>query len=515
MICTRYLRMARMASGTAVFHVADTHMPEQPQTPEPTAKGSAPATEANPTNPVAARHSRRWRINAIFALASLIGVFAVLAVWIHRQVIDTNNWTNTSSQLLADPQVQAAVGNLLVNELFSSVDVAAEIKGVLPSQLSGLSAPAAAGLRTLADQIAPRVLATAPVQNAWRAANHTAQLELLHILNGGSKTLSTNNGVVALQLHPLLTQLAAQLGLQQQFEAVQSKLQSSTGATARGAVQEKLGVTLPPQSGNIVILRSSQLKTAQNIVKAIKGLAIVLPLLALLLFILAVWLAEGWRRVALRTTGWCFVGIGLVTVLSRRILSDAVVNSLVKVPANRPAVHQVLAIGTILLYDIAIAMITYGLVLVIAAWLAGGTRLALAVRHALAPSLREHPAYVYAVAGLLLLLVVLWGPFPSTRELLPIVGIAILFGLGIHVLRAMTAQEFPDAQLGDSMRSIRAWYAARRHSSFLTGHSAATGQSREYSPIADLERLANLHDRGVLTEDEFRAQKTALLKQGA
>jgi hypothetical protein len=483
-------------------------MPEQPQTSEVAAEKPA-------TSPVAARHSRRWTVNAIFALAVVVGVLAVLAVWIHRQVLDTNNWTNTSSQMLADPKIQAAVGNLLVNELFSSVDVAAELKSVLPSEVEGLAAPAAAGLRTLANQVAPQVLATAPVQSAWRLANHSAQLELLHILNGGSKTISTNNGVVALQLRPLLTQLAAQLGLQQQFEAVQSKLQGSTGTTARGAVQEKLGVKLPPQSGSIVILRSSQLKTAQDIVKAIKGLAIILPLIALLLFILAVWLAEGWRRVALRTTGWCFVGIGLIAVLARRILSNAVVNSLVKVPANRPAVHQVLAIGTSLLYDIAIAMITYGLVIVVAAWLVGRTRPAIALRRALAPSIREHPLYVYAITGLILLLVVIWGPFPSTRQPLPVIGIAILLGLGIHALRAMTAREFPDAQLGDSVRSIRAWYSERRHSSFLARHSAATEGASGEARIANLERLANLHDRGVLTEDEFRAQKTALLSPGA
>ena len=164
-------------------------------------------------------------------------------------------------------------------------------------------------------------------------------------------------------------------------------------------MQEKLGVKLPPASGGIVILRSSQLKTAQNIVKAIKGLAIVLPLIALLLFVLAVWLADGWRRVALRTTGWCLVGIGLIAVLARRLLSNVVVNSLVKVPANKPAVHQVFAIGTSLLYDIAIAMITYGLVIVVAAWIAGHTRPAHALRRALAPSLREHVPYVYATAG--------------------------------------------------------------------------------------------------------------------
>ena len=193
---------------------------------------------------------------------------------------------------------------------------------MLPSEVDGLAAPAADGLRTLATQIAPQVLATAEVQKAWRTANRTAQLQLLEILKGGNKTISTNNGEVTLQLHSLLVQLAAQLGLQQQFESVQSKLQGSTGETARSAAEEKLGVKLPPTSGGIVLLRSSQLKTAQDIVKAIKGLAIVLPLLALLLFVLAIWLADGWRRVALRTSGWCLVGIGLLAVLARRLLSE-------------------------------------------------------------------------------------------------------------------------------------------------------------------------------------------------
>ena len=208
-------------------------------------------------------------------------------------------------------------------------------------------------------------------------------------------------------------------------------MQGSTGASTRSAVQQKLGVTLPESSGSIVILRSSQLKTAQNIVKAIRGLAFVLPAIAFLLLIGAVWLADGWRRVALRTAGWCLVAIGLIVIVARRMLADALVNSLVKVPANRPAVHQVFAIGTRLLYDAAIALVTYGLAIVLAAWIAGSTRPACALRRALAPSLREHIVYVYGASGLALLLLIVWGPFASTRQLLPIIGIAILLVLGI------------------------------------------------------------------------------------
>jgi hypothetical protein len=528
--------------------------PPVPSQSEPPTEPLAAAPAATPTK---APHRRRWTINAIFVLAVIVGVFALLAVWVNRQVLNTNNWTNTSSRLLADPKIQTAVGTLLVNELFSQVDVAKELKSVLPSEVDGLAAPAADGLRTLATQIAPQVLATSEVQSAWRTANRTAQLQLLEILKGGNKTISTNNGEVTLQLHSLLVQLAAQLGLQQQFESVQSKLQGSTGETARSAAEEKLGVKLPPTSGGIVLLRSSQLKTAQDIVKAIKGLAIVLPLLALLLFILAIWLADGWRRVALRTSGWCLVGIGLLAVLARRLLSSYVVNSLVKDPSNKPAVEHAFAIGTSLLYDLAVAMITYGLVVVVAAWIAGNTRPAIALRRALAPSLREHVQYVYATAGLFLLLVVLWGPFPSTREVIPVIGFAILLALGIETLRRKTAREFPDAQLGDATHALRAWYAARRHSTVAAvsslRSSVATGAGDGASvgvggigvsgggssaggggsggggggggggrpigggnvQIADLERLASLRDRGVLTDEEFRAQKTAILRHGA
>ena len=64
----------------------------------------------------------------------------------------------------------------------------------------------------------------------------------------------------------------------------------------------------------------------------------------------------------------------MVLLLIRRVGGNAVVNGLVKVPANKPAVHDVWNIGTSLLYSIAVAMIVYGIVIVAAAWLAGPTR---------------------------------------------------------------------------------------------------------------------------------------------
>ena len=292
--------------------------------------------------------------------------------------------------------------------------------------------------------------------------------------------MSTNGGVVTLNLHAIVDQLAASLGVREAGQLrASSKLQANKGTVQAGASQ--LGITLPASTGQIVILRSNQLKAVQDIVKMIKGLAIVLPLVAIALFALAVWLSKGRRRKALRTTGWCFVGIGLFVILDRRVAGNAIVNGLVKDPANRPAMHQVWTILTSLLYDIGAAVVVYGLVLVVATWLAGHTRPATALRRALAPTLRDRPAVAYIAVYAVLLLVIIWGPTPATRQLPYIILFIVLLGLGVAALSRQTAREFPEAQAGDTSRAVRAWYAERRGAS-ISSAAAVSAVERPERP---------------------------------
>jgi hypothetical protein len=480
-------------------------MSEQPgsDAPDPAAAAAAePIESGQPPIP----HRNRILIGTLFALATIIGVVAVLAVWANRQALNTDNWTNTSSQLLADQRIQTAVAGFTVGELFKSGAVENELKSVLPSQLQPLAGPVAAGLQQLAGQVAPRLLASSQLQTAWAEANRAAHKTLLKIINGGNSLASTHGGVVTLDLHAIVAALATSLGVQSQVAAAQSKLQANRGTVQAGA--SKLGITLPPSNGRLVIMRSSQLGTAQDIAGGIKGLAIVLPLLAFALFILAVWLSRGHRRAALRMTGWCFVGIGLFVLLVRRVGGNYVVDALVKNPVNKPAAHDVWTIGTTMLYDIATAMVVYGLVLVVAAWLGGHTRPATALRRALAPTLRTRPAAVYITAFLGLLLVIVWGPTPATRQVGYIIGFAILLVVGVEALRRQAAREFPEAQAGDTMRSVRAWNAGRHAATPAASPVPAEGDGGH---VAELERLAKLHDGGSLTDAEFAAEKAVLM----
>jgi hypothetical protein len=407
------------------------------------------------TRPAPRARPRRALVAGLCVLASVVGFVSCFAVWVNRQALNVDNWTQVSSEVLEDHQVEEALSAYLVNQLFASVNVAGELQSALPKQAQGLAGPAAAGLRALADRAVPRLLESSQIHEVWRKANRAALEQLLTIIKGGGKAVSTNNGEVSLNLHALVIALASQLGLQSQVEAVQQKVRGTAGAAARAAAEQKLGVTLPAETGRLVIMRSKQLRTAQNIAAGIKGLAVVLPVLTLALFALAVWLADGWRRVALRRVGWCFFGVGFALLLAHRVAGDQIVNGLVANPSTRPAALAVWSIGTSLLRNIAIAVIVYGLLLVAAAWLSGATRPAVFLREALAPALRDHVAGAYLAAAGVLLLVVLWGPTPSTRQIFPVLGFAALLALGVTVLRRQTALEFPHAQSGDALASLR------------------------------------------------------------
>jgi hypothetical protein len=188
----------------------------------------------------------------------------------------------------------------------------------------------------------------------------------------------------------------------------------------------------------------------------------------------------------------------------------------VAVPSNKQAVHSIWTIGTTLLYDIAAAMVFYGIVFLLAAWIAGATRPAYAVRRALAPSLRYRLGASYGFAAILFLLLLAWSPTPAMSKPLGILLFAALIVLGIELLRRQTAREFPDAQPGDTTARTRAWIAgirARRASGEeIDAPRATVDESAAVTTrFDDLEQLASLHDRGVLNDDEFEEQKVLIL----
>jgi hypothetical protein len=128
----------------------------------------------------------------------------------------------------------------------------------------------------------------------------------------------------------------------------------------------------------------------------------------------------------------------------RRFLGDVIVDSLVKTEANKHPVSVIWALETSVLRDIAIILVVYGALLILATALAGPNRPAVAVRRWLAPSFRHHPIVVWAAALAVFLILLAVGPTAGNRRLLGIVLLAATTAVAIEALRRQTLREFPD-----------------------------------------------------------------------
>jgi hypothetical protein len=378
----------------------------------------------------AAHRPHRVLVAGLLVAALAIGLISMFAVWVNRQTLNPENGTEVSSELLANEEIREAVGAFMVDELFAAVDVRAQLESRLPAETKVFAAPATAALRRLADDRAPELLARPRIQSVWETANLAARKGIVRFLE------SDNGDAVVLDLNGLVTTLASDLGL---------------------------NVQIPADVGRFDVVQAKQIETARTATSAVKGLALWGSILTFALFALAVYLAAGWRRIALRRVGWCMIALGLLVVLVRRVIGNRLIDDLVPTESVQPAAHEAWLITTQMLYDIAIALAAYGVVVVAAAWLAGPTKAAVATRRAVAPEMRYRPAMVYAAVGFVYLLVLLWGPTHATRTWWGIITFALLLVLGIEILRRKVADEFPNAVEGETGERIRKRIAAIRH----------------------------------------------------
>jgi hypothetical protein len=365
-----------------------------------------------PQSRASAPRQRRGIVYALIVVASLLSFLAAFAIWANRQLLETDTWTNTSSKLLENQDIRSQVADYMVDTLYANVNVQAELQQALPPRLQPVAGPAAAGIRELALRLANQALQRPRVQQLWEDANRTAQQTLLKVVkHGGSEPVTLDVGTI-------VDQLGQQLGV-----SVSGKL--------------------PPNIAQIKVVSNEDLVKVNDLLNLLRILAWVLTALALALFALAIYLAQGWRRVALRSVGFALVVVGILVLVVRTVAGDALINHLATTEAVRPAVRATWEIGTSLLNAQGGAIIFYGLFILIGSWLAGPMGFARSARRAITPIL-ENRGVAYTALGVMLLLLFLWSPTPGFERLPTALLLIALSIVGLEFLRRQAISDFPD-----------------------------------------------------------------------
>lgn len=346
-----------------------------------------------------------WLPTTLVVVATVLAVVGALTTWVRTQALDTDAWVEVSGELLAEPEVQQALAGYLTDELYSRVDVTGELADALPDPLAGLAGPLAAGLKEPATDLVEELVASPRFGQAWAEANRRVHQRLVAVLRGEStEALSTADGTITLELGDALVAVGQDLG-----------------------VSESTLARIPPDAGQVVLVQSDRLATAQQAVRALEALSWFLYLLVVGLYALAVYLSGGRRRRALQQVGIGLLAAGVTLLLARAIGVRTTVDLFVGDATNRPLATVVGQVGTQLLRQLGWAEVVYGVLFLAFAALLGGQRWAVWSRRHLA-RWADATWGVVAATAVLVIGLVWWSPgrtFDHWATALVLVGLAV------------------------------------------------------------------------------------------
>jgi len=228
----------------------------------------------------------------------------------------------------------------------------------------------------------------------------------------------------------------------------------------------------------------------------------------------------------------------------------------------KPAAEAAWSIGTSLMVSIATTIIVVGVLFAAAGWLASPTASARGTRRVIAPATNRYLPYCYGGLALLVGIYLLSASGVGLRLFLTVIVIGVMAAFGLHELHKQTEEEFPgltygevlaptrqrietavsDAKLSERASKIKLPEVKRPDIKRPGGigipdvrrpkggrgaerrdepqapavppePSRAEVMQEEDARLSSLERLATLHEKGVLTDEEFAAEKARLLNR--
>ncbi|HEX5880073.1 MAG TPA: hypothetical protein VF468_17430 [Actinomycetota bacterium] len=241
--------------------------------------------------PAAGRAARqRWRTivaTLLIVVGCVLAPLSVAAVWTRNQVTNTDRYVATVTPLANDPAIQNAVADQITAQVFNYIDVqgltnqavdALAERGLTPvlaEQLRALSVPIANGVQSFTRSQVGRVVESDAFADAWVQANRVAHQELVRALTGeGGGSVTVENDTVSLNMAAFI-------------ETVKQRLVESGFSVA---------ARIPTVNASFVLFQSEDITRARSGFNLLNTLGVWLPVIAIVLLVLGVYVARDHRR---------------------------------------------------------------------------------------------------------------------------------------------------------------------------------------------------------------------------
>ncbi|MFL6161086.1 MAG: hypothetical protein ACJ74U_02540 [Jatrophihabitantaceae bacterium] len=337
-----------------------------------------PARATGPSKPVGQVRRERLRSATAIALITLACVLAPLAVvakWAKSEISNTDRYVQTVAPLASNPDIQRAITDNVTTAIFNYVDVQGltdqavtalgtlDLPPLVVRQLQGLGTPLANGIESFVHGQIGKIVASPAFENAWNEANRTAHAELVNLMSGQTSNggITAENGIVSIHLGPFIDQVKAQL-------------------SAQGL---SIVDNIPHINPSFVLFESKDVTKAQRAYRMLNNLGTWLPVIALVLLALGVYVAKGHRRALLLGSLGVVCGMFLLAValsLGRAFYLNAVPTDVLPQDAAAALFDTLVRYLRNALRVTALAFV----VIALGAFFTGGTATAVAARRTLA-----------------------------------------------------------------------------------------------------------------------------------
>ena len=268
---------------------------------------------------------QRWRTivaSLLIVLGCVLAPLGGVAVWARNQVTNSDRYVATITPLASDPAIQQAITDQITTQVFTYIDVQAltnqvvdalsarvEGRGLPPqtaAALQGLAGPVANGVEGFVRTQVERIVQSQAFEDAWIQANRAAHEALVKALTGeGGGSVTIENDTVSINLAPFIQTVKQRL------------VDSGFGLAAQ----------IPNVNASFVLFQSADITRARNAFNLLNTLGNWLPVVALVLLAIGIYVAKDHRRALVGAALGVAAGmvlLGLSLAVFRSIYLDAV-----------------------------------------------------------------------------------------------------------------------------------------------------------------------------------------------
>jgi uncharacterized membrane protein len=284
----------------------------------------------------------------LVVLAVIAVVFGAFAFWLQTTITDEEQFVQTYKDIQREEAVATALSQDISEAFISGGNVETFVADTLPPDLEFLTVPLTDALRTVTADVTKEVLQSDAFAGVWQAVLRVAHTVTL-------KAIRTE-GEIAIDLNEVAGEVSSAL--------------EERGIT----VFEGQDIELP----EIVLWQSDEIAAASQALELIETLGWFLPLLALILIGLAIWVSPDRRR----TIGALGIGTAIALLVTLVVVDVTKANTVGAIEDDiaRPAAVETWETTVRFFVQASWAVIVLGLIVGFVAWVVGPSERAQRIR---------------------------------------------------------------------------------------------------------------------------------------